>query len=195
MSTNDALLTSLREQRKAAQNLMVSDKGHDLVNRAREIEDLDERIQAVENGEPRCRNCGSDSIVAWYRQWISVSIDLLGIEGGFLRWEYGDSGDSGDIGEDEEYVCSECGLTSGNLDYMVGLTDQERTAREEVEQYAGLVFNIGTIIEDRDGGKQPSDGPLWTYLADHMSEFYDQIGPLIDRVEDEVFGDIREEDE
>ena len=56
-----------------------------------------------------------------------------------------------------------------------------------LKEYAGLVWNVGSILEDRRDvhGKAPA---IWDYLYENLDSIYDQIGPTIDYVEGEIFG-------
>lgn len=71
------------------------------------------------------------------------------------------------------------------------------TDRERCEKYASLVFTIGTIIEDRregeldDGTKtfpEEDAAKLWAHLWQNDGMIYDYVSPLIDQIENEVFG-------
>lgn len=66
----------------------------------------------------------------------------------------------------------------------------EMTAKEKTKHTARLVYEIGSIIEDRrDNNLSPEEqARLWNYLWEEGTDWlYTEIGPLIDRVEDEVF--------
>ena len=66
--------------------------------------------------------------------------------------------------------------------------------RAYVEENANLVFNIGTILEDRgvtdsedDVEAAEREHTLWRYLYDNLDYIYERVGPIIDDVEDSVF--------
>jgi hypothetical protein len=70
------------------------------------------------------------------------------------------------------------------------------TDREKCEQYAGLVFNVGTMIEDRlSGSYVAKDGDLsredsdrlWAHLWENCDEFYELFGPAMDEIQEELF--------
>jgi len=153
------------------------------------------------NSEPselRCRHCGGETFAVWYPVSERQGIDILGQHEGVVRYEYDGDTTTGECGPEDEYTCRECGALSPSLEYLVGLADQEEprieqlSDREKVKRYAGLIFNVGTIIEDRrDGsyvGAAQADDPLWAYLWENVDSLYEQIGPVIDRVETDIFG-------
>lgn len=207
--------------------------------------DMEKAVDALlDEPELHCRHCGGETFAAWYPVSERQGIDLLGVHEGVVRYEYDGDTTTGECGPDDEYACLDCGATSPNLEYLVGLADQEEprieqddrrdeveaygnladnetedeaeyhrlraaaaskadegwndafdelSDREKVKRYAGLIFNVGTIIEDRrDGsyvGAAQADDPLWAYLWENVNSLYEQIGPVIDRVEIEVFGE------
>lgn len=69
------------------------------------------------------------------------------------------------------------------------LSDPQTTEekKQAMKEWAGLVYQVGTIIEDRRGEGEDTD-PVWEYLWENMDGIYEQVGPTIDRVEDAVFG-------
>lgn len=80
------------------------------------------------------------------------------------------------------------------------ITADEPTNAQElrayIEENANLVFNIGTIIEDRETLDTEDEieyaereYALWRYLYDNLDPLYERVGPIIDAVEDAVLGD------
>jgi hypothetical protein len=191
---NSALLERLKEQHKAASNLLVSDRGQDRINRAAELNDLEERIESVQKGEPRCRNCGSVEILAHWRDWTKGGLTNLTVTDGTVQYDYDGVGyGHGDASENEEYECRSCGMLSPNLEFLLGVTEHEYTPAQYMERYAGLLHQVGLIIQDRrdrsyEGIDTPED-PVWAYLEEHMSDEYERFGRLIDYVEAEIFGE------
>lgn len=189
---NTTLLERLQEQHKAATNLLVSDKGDDRLNRARELADLEVRIAAVEAGDPRCRECGSDYIRAHWRDWTSADIVDMCVDEGQVQFEYSDAGRGhSDAGDNDDYECVDCGFTSPSLEYLLGVADREYTREQYIEKHAGLLHQVGTIIQDRrdrayEGAGKPDD-PVWIYIEENLGELYDRFGAIIDSVEEEIF--------
>ena len=70
---------------------------------------------------------------------------------------------------------------------------------EEKEAYlkrnASLVWNVGTILEDRRDHVDADVVRIWDHLYANLDSIYDQIGPTIDRTEDLIFGDFPKEEE
>jgi hypothetical protein len=72
------------------------------------------------------------------------------------------------------------------------MSKEPQTAAEKeafLKEYASLVWNVGTILEDRRSdyyvGSDLSE--IWDYLYENLDVIYEQIGPVIDRVEDQLF--------
>lgn len=79
------------------------------------------------------------------------------------------------------------------------VTNDEPTTADEyrasIERNANLVFNIGTIVEDRglyadvdedEAEVSVREHALWQYLYENLDYLYEQVGPIIDAVEDAV---------
>jgi hypothetical protein len=67
------------------------------------------------------------------------------------------------------------------------LEDAETPAEKEtyLRRYAGLVWNIGTILCDRRG----DDPRIWDFMYESIDEVYEVVGRrLIDGYEDTIFG-------
>lgn len=58
--------------------------------------------------------------------------------------------------------------------------------RRNVRRYANLVYNIGTIIEDRESLNEQQLDRLWAYLGNHTDTVYELVGPVVDEIEDAI---------
>jgi hypothetical protein len=73
-------------------------------------------------------------------------------------------------------------------------TPEEREAY--LKENAGLVWNIGTILEDRrDAHGKTDEAAIWEYLYENLDSIYEQVGPILDRLEDTIFGTTEPEEE
>lgn len=90
---------------------------------AAEIAELDERIEEIGTGSIRCRECGSDRIVAWYPEYARQGIEMHYEPDGTVGFDYtGEDYDhADDAGPDDEYWCLDCETHSRDLDYLVGV--------------------------------------------------------------------------
>lgn len=77
-------------------------------------------------------------------------------------------------------------------------TEPKTIAEKEayLKEYAGLVWNVGTILVDRRSGEYRGardadsvEPEVWSYLYENLHSVYDQVGPVIDRIETELFGE------
>lgn len=57
-----------------------------------------------------------------------------------------------------------------------------------LEEHAGLLYNVGTILSDRKEPNEQEEYVLWEYLYENMNVLYDQLGRAIDYIEEQVFG-------
>lgn len=72
-------------------------------------------------------------------------------------------------------------------------TPEEKEAY--LKQNASLVWNVGTILEDRRDHVDADVALIWDHLYENLDSIYEQIGPTLDRTEDAIFGDFPKEDE
>lgn len=76
------------------------------------------------------------------------------------------------------------------IDTLVGgpVTDRERC-----QSYAGLVFQVGTMIEDRLNKELTPEQSdlLWKELHDNRTDqFYELVGPVMDEIVDLLFPEL-----
>lgn len=66
-----------------------------------------------------------------------------------------------------------------------------------MKEYASLIWNVGTILEDRRSGEYGVSGPevIWNYLYENLDVVYEQIAPVIDRIENALFSTEEPEEE
>ena len=64
------------------------------------------------------------------------------------------------------------------------------TAEKEayLKEHANLVWNIGTILEDRVEPGERERALVWEYLYENMDDVYEPVAKVIDSIEVAVFG-------
>lgn len=157
-----------------------------------------------------CPECGSDRVGTREQAeiWQGATFTRSEYEKGSFEdasgneidadWEAYDSEDVGDT-ETVGFFCRDCVTTwDGRTCPFILAEDREPKTSEDkeayIKEYAGLVWNVGTILHDRAAGSVdgPIDQPIWDYLYENLDEVYEKVGPMLDNLEDRIFGEEEE---
>jgi len=155
-----------------------------------------------------CPECGSDRIGTreqaeiWQRATFTRAKEgsFEDADGNWIEtdWEAYDSEDVGDT-ETVGFFCSNCFKTwDGKTCPFIPAQEKEpQTPADKeayIKEYAGLVWNVGSILEERRSGdyEAAKDGAIWDFLYDNLDHVYERVGPMLDGFEEQIFG--REEE-
>lgn len=59
---------------------------------------------------------------------------------------------------------------------------------EYLKEFAGLIWNVGSILCDRVEPDEREEALIWEYLYENLDGLYEPFSEAIDDIETEVFG-------